>query len=79
MGSTREFYKKLLARHLNGHVGPQEVRNNCILLDMVTLFVAPQVYKSTDEESSEEDQPAAVVRVSSVFNYSEVMAHGVIK
>ena len=33
-------------------------------------IVAPQVYKSTDEESSEEDQPAAVVRVSSVFNYS---------
>ena len=27
MGSTREFYKKLLARHLNGDVGRVEVRN----------------------------------------------------
>ena len=71
MGSTREFYKKLLARHLNGHVGPQEVRIEEQLHSIgCGNIVAPQVYQSTDEESSEEDQPAAVVRVSSVFNYS---------
>jgi len=46
VGSTREFYKKLLARHLNGDVAKEEVKEN------------------SEEESSEEDQPAAVVRVS---------------
>merc|ERR1712013_683518 len=53
--STREFYKKLLARHLNGKVKLSEKETE-------------GEEHNTEEDSSEDDQPAAVVRVSPMMH-----------
>ena len=43
MGSTREFYKKLLARHLNGDVAKEEVSEDygasLIIISQAFVFV----------------------------------------
>ena len=45
MGSTREFYKKLLARHLNGDVGREpEVRMDCESIVGKSVFASGSLF-----------------------------------